>query len=141
MTDTAPAPPEHPAFAINRDVAFLYEGFNQEKLLVQQCDACTLLRHPPSPFCPHCQCGDWTPFETCGEGRLHSYTVHYHPPIAPWPTPHAVGLADMAEGFRFVAAIPGAAPDALRIGQPVKVCYVAAGEERKLACFSIGAGE
>lgn len=138
MTGTSASSAEHPAFAINRDVAFLYDGFNEGKLLVQQCDRCQVLRHPPSPFCPTCHCGDWTAVETSGEGRLHSYTVHYHPPIAPWPVPHAVGLADMAEGFRFVAAMPGVAPEAMHIGLPVKVSFVAAGEGRKLACFTIG---
>jgi uncharacterized OB-fold protein len=113
----------HPNPPINRDVAFLYDGFRSAELLVQKCTVCEKLRFPPSPFCPQCHSTDWEAIAASGEGTLHSYTVHYHPPIPPWPLPHSIGLADMKEGFRFVAAVPGIAPDALRIGQSVHVAF------------------
>lgn len=113
--------PTHSPPLINRDVGFFYEGFNQGELRVQRCNGCGSLRHPPSPFCPKCHSGDWEAVATSGRGTLHSYTIHHYPPIPPWKTPHVVGLADMAEGFRFVAAMPDTDPADLRIGQPVTV--------------------
>lgn len=133
--DTGAQVPEHAPFAINRDVAFLYDGFDRGVLLVQRCDRCAVLRHPPSPFCPECHCGEWTTIEASGRGRLHSYTVHHHPPIPPWPTPHAVALVDMEEGFRFVAAVTGVEPGSLRIGQPMVVRYMAVSGGRSLPTF------
>jgi uncharacterized OB-fold protein len=108
---------------VNRDLAFLYEGFNRRQLLIQTCDDCGALRHPPSPTCLRCQSPAWTERVTAGRGKLHSYTVHHHPPIPPWPLPHVVALADMEEGFRFVAALPGVDGETLVIGQPLRIVF------------------
>lgn len=55
-----------------------------------------------------------------GRGRVHSFTVHHHPPIAPWEAPHAVVLVDLDEGVRFLASFAGDAND-LVIGLPVEI--------------------
>ena len=116
--------PTFPRPVVVEDVAFLYEGFERRKLRVQTCRRCGKLRHPPGPVCPFCQSPEWTATATSGRGWVHSFTVHHHPPIPPWSVPHAVVLADMEEGFRFLASTQGLAPDEVRIGMPVAVDFV-----------------
>lgn len=108
---------------VNRDIAFLYEGYKLGELRVQVCTACNEQRHPPSPTCLRCHSFGWTTRTASGKGRVHSYTWHHYPPIPPWPTPHAIVLANMEEGFRFMAAMPGVTIEALRIGMPVSVGF------------------
>lgn len=145
MTASDAAKPEFattgpfPLPAVNRDFAFLYEGYNAAKLLVQKC-ANGHLRHPPAIACPVCHSLDWAAVEAGVSGRLHSYAVHHHPPIAPWPVPHAIGLADMADGFRFVAAMPYADTDRLRIGAPVRVEFFEAGDAYLLPILVMDTG-
>jgi uncharacterized OB-fold protein len=125
MTETnGGSAPRFPRPVILDYVAFLYEGFNRKELRIQYCDQCGRHRHPPSPLCPHCHSVKWTAKPTSGRGRVYSYTVQYHPPIPPHETPHPVVLADMDEGFRFLAAMRGVALDAICIGMPVAVGFV-----------------
>jgi uncharacterized OB-fold protein len=45
---------------------------------LQACDACDLLRYPPTTVCPWCMSREshWTPVE--GKGAVHSYTEVHH---------------------------------------------------------------
>lgn len=113
-----------PRPVVTPDVAFLYEGFGHRDLRIQHCDDCGLRRHPPMPSCPSCRSPRWTARNAQLAGRVHSYTVHHHPPIPPFPTPHGIVLVDMADGFRFLASIRGVAPDRIRIGAPVELRFV-----------------
>lgn len=105
----------------NRDFAFFWEGLAEGRLRLQRCDACNTWRCPPGPACNACGSLDWSIAEPGGQGTVHSWAVHHHPPIPPYSTPHVVVLADMAEGFRLMAHLAGVAPDDIAPGQPVRV--------------------
>lgn len=75
--------------------------------------------------------------EADGRGVLHSYTIHHHPPIPPWPTPHAIVLADMAEGFRFLAAVLKTDPARLAIGQPLRIAFAEVSAGYTLPYFAL----
>lgn len=115
--------------------AFLYEGFNRRELLVQHCNRCGKLRHPPNPFCPVCHCDEWTAKPVSGKGRIHSYTIQRHPPVPPYPSPHPIVLADMHEGFRFLAAADEISPEAITIGMRVQLGFVAVEPDYVLPVF------
>lgn len=112
-----------PRPVVTADVAFLHEGFAHGEWRVQTCGHCGRHRHPPSPACPVCHSLDWHATPVGLRGVVHSYTVHHHPPIPPFATPHVVVLADMDDGLRFVAALRGVAPDGVRIGMPVEIRF------------------
>jgi uncharacterized protein len=126
----SPTPAErgHNAPLSNRDFDFFYRGLEAGELLVQECDGCGLLRNPPSPCCPHCRSFAWQGKALAGTGRVHSYVVHYHPPLPGFATPHPVAVATMDEGIRLIGAMDGTAIEDMAIDAPVTVEFVRRGQ-------------
>lgn len=108
---------------LSRDYEFFFEGLKQRELRVQKCNDCGTLRHVPMPMCPKCNAFDWTSQALSGRGRVYSYTIHHHPPIPPYRTPHPIALVTMEEGVRILAAFNGPA-ETLKIDLPVRVEFV-----------------
>lgn len=118
----------HNAPCSNKDFDFFYRGLEAEQVLVQKCGRCGALRNPPSPACPECRSLEWDTVALSGEGTVHSFTVHHHPPLPGFATPHPVVLADMAEGVRLVGAMDGTPADAIRIGMQLRFEYLRRGD-------------
>lgn len=120
--DDRPAPPPgriRPP--LSPDVGWWWhDGIEQGKLLIQRCDACGVLRHPPRPICGQCQSMEWGHVESTGKGVVHSYVIMHHPPLPGYEMPMAVGLIDLEEGTRVVAGIEGVALDQVEIGMRVQ---------------------
>lgn len=112
----------------NRDYEFFYQGLRDHKLLVQKCGNCGAVRNPPGPMCPNCRSLEWAPLECSGRGSVYSYTIHYHPPLPGYDMPHAIALADMAEGFRLLGSFAGAKGSEPSVGMPIKIEFVQSGE-------------
>ena len=55
---------------VTPDTEFFWSGLREERLLVQRCDDCGLLRHPPRPMCPRCNSLEWGTVEASGR-ELH----------------------------------------------------------------------
>lgn len=106
---------------VNHDNAFFWEGVRTRALLVQRCDGCDRLRHPPGPMCPWCQELRWSAQPASGRGTVHSFVVAHRPLPPGFVAPHVVVLADMDEGWRFVASLAGPVPD---IGDRVRTGFV-----------------
>jgi uncharacterized OB-fold protein len=120
--------PSHSAPLSNRDFDFFYEGLERQRLLIQRCDDCQALRSPPSPGCPRCGSTAWTPVEARGTGTLFSYTVHHHPPLPGFDTPHPVGLIELDEGVRVVGGLEAIPLNRITIGMPVAAEFIRRGE-------------
>ncbi len=64
---------------------------------LQHCDACQLLRYPPTTACPWCMSpkSNWVPVE--GKGAVHSYTEVHHAiqPAFKAHTPYLILLVDL----------------------------------------------
>jgi uncharacterized OB-fold protein len=118
----------HSAPLSNRDFDFFYEGLERQRLLIQRCDACDVLRTPPSPACPNCGSTAWTAVAARGTGTLFSYTVHYHPPLPGFKTPHPVGVIDLDEGVRVVAGLEAIPLERIKIGMTVTAEFIRRGE-------------
>lgn len=118
-------PGGRPRPSLNQDVAFFWEGAARGELLVQRCDACGALRHPPGPGCPDCASLDWTPVPVSGHGTIHSFVRHHHPPIPPFESGHPVVLVELDEGPRLVSELvpEDAAREDLAIGMRVAVRF------------------
>jgi|TARA_R110002110_G_scaffold230905_1_gene446777 uncharacterized OB-fold protein len=122
----------------NADSQELWDGMQQEKLLLQECGDCGALDFMPRHMCPVC----WSPNrkwrEASGEGTVHSFSIVRRassPAFAP-RTPYVVALIDLAEGPRMPTALIGDEALSVAIGDPVKMTFEERGDE-KLAVFQL----
>ncbi|MFI9580873.1 bifunctional MaoC family dehydratase N-terminal/OB-fold nucleic acid binding domain-containing protein [Streptomyces sp. NPDC052236] len=129
------ARPEHkrrvarPRPVINRDNAGFWEGVAEHRLLIQRCAGCGTLRFPWLPGCNACGSPEWDTVEASGAGTVYSYVVMHHPPFPAFDPPYAVGLIELAEGVRMVSNVVGVPYDKVRIGMPVQLEFMRAGDE------------
>ena len=127
--------PTFPQPLVNLDNAFLYEGFSVSELRIQRCLECQQLRVPPGPVCPACHSENWDTICSEGAGRVYSYTVHHHPPIPPFPSPHAILLVDLLEGVRCVASMWDVPTEGIQIGMEVRLGFRKLAENLVLPIF------
>lgn len=110
-----------PRPAINRDNAFFFEALGRGELVIQRCDSCEELRHPPVPMCPHCHALEWSAAAMTGRGAVFSHVVMHHPIVPPFEAGYAVGLIELEEGPRMIMNIEGIAANDIEIGMSVSV--------------------
>jgi len=143
----APAPsiPSNPTSPmrplVTPDTAFFWEGTALGELRIQRCPDCGALRHPPGPMCPACGTpGDGGYVVAAGTGEVFSYVVHHHPPVPGKKLPMVVALVQLPEGVRMVGELPGAAPDRVRIGRPVRVAFARVDDDLTLPVWRLAEG-
>jgi uncharacterized OB-fold protein/acyl dehydratase len=119
-----PDRPLRPRPAVTKDNAWWFEGAREHRLLIQRCDNCGVLRHPPRPMCDRCRSLDWSPIEAAGRGTVYSFVVNHYPQVPAFDYPLAVGLVELEEGTRLVANLIGLEPSQIRIGMPVVLEWV-----------------
>ena len=102
-----------------------WEAAREKRLVVQECQSCGQVWHPPLPRCPHCHAADPGWREASGDGMVYTYTVVRHPTHYAFAAqiPYVLAIVELAEGPRLVTAITGAAPDEGRVGQPVRAVF------------------
>ena len=55
-----------------------WDACNEERLVVQNCTACTRLQHPPDGACSDCGSADHLEWrEMNGRGKIHGYCIMY----------------------------------------------------------------
>lgn len=119
----------------NHDNAHFWQGLRDGKLLIQKCDDCGELRHPPQPMCEHCQSLNWSTIESKGKGTVYTYTVMHYPEIPPFDYPNAIVLVDLEEGVRIVSQLIGTKPDDIEIGMKVEMKLTEVQEDMTLPLF------
>jgi 3-oxo-4,17-pregnadiene-20-carboxyl-CoA hydratase alpha subunit len=129
------APQRRPRPSISADTAFFWEGAKCGELWIQRCSSCGTLRHPPRPMCARCCSLEWDIVRSAGNGTLYSYTVHHYPPMPGFEMPYVVGLVELDDGVRMLANVIDVSPDALTIGMPLEVTFVAVDDELTLPMF------
>lgn len=128
-----PAP--HPTV----DDAPFWQACQERHLVIRHCDSCARFFHPPMPCCPRCGSFElsWKPVS--GRGTVYTYTVGHqavHPALKDHgPYNVAVILLDDADDVRLVTNVVDVAPQDLRIGLPVAVCFEQAGDGSLLPRF------
>jgi uncharacterized protein len=102
-----------------------WEAAREGRLVVQQCQSCRQVWHPPLPSCPHCHSASLGWHETTGAGTVYTYTVVRHATHFAFADkiPYVLALVELAEGPRLVTAITGCAPDEVRVGLPVRAVF------------------
>jgi uncharacterized OB-fold protein/acyl dehydratase len=127
--------PNRPRPAVNLDNAFFFEGARDGKLLIQRCSPCGALRHPPGPMCPRCRSLDWETVQASGKGTVYSFVVNHYPQVPAFDYPLAVALIELEEGVRLVSNVIDIAPEAVEVGLPVEVTFVAFDDDLTLPQF------
>ena len=109
--------------SMSPDTQFFWDGLREHRLLIQRCDDCGALRHPPRPMCPACTSLAWGTIDSAGLGTVHSFVLPQHPPDPFIPAPYVVVLVELAEGPRLISNLIDVDPADVHIGMPVEVGY------------------
>ena len=109
--------------AISPDTQFFWNGLREHTLLIQRCNGCQSLRHPPQPMCPKCRSLDWEATESSGHGTVYSFVMPHEPKFPFFDYPYIVALIELAEGVRLVSNLTGIDPADVTVGMPVEVHY------------------
>ncbi len=124
-----------PRPALTPDNAFFFDGARRGELLIQRCASCASLRHPPRPACAACRSFEWDTLVASGRGTVYSYVVVHHPQVPAFDYPLPIAVVALEEGTRLVADLVGVAPDAVSVGMPVVVEFVAVDDDLTLPMF------
>ena len=102
-----------------------WEAAREKRLVVQECQSCGQVWHPPLPRCPHCHAPGPAWRQVSGDGTIYTYTVVRHPTHYAFAgaVPYVLAIVELAEGPRLVTAITGAAPEEVRVGQRVRAVF------------------
>jgi uncharacterized OB-fold protein len=108
--------------------------FTAGVLTLQQCTHCKHVQHPPDEVCEVCQGFELGGFVTAGDGRIESVAVvtqAVHPLLAA-RVPYAIVLVSVADapGILIAGNVVGRDPDAVRIGDRVRVVFEEATDPR-----------
>lgn len=117
--DARPLPqltPENRAF---------WTGGEHGRLMIARCTACRHWIHPPSPICPRCRGREVSPEAASGRGVVATFTINVQPWRPAMEVPYVVAIVELDEqpGLRLTTNLVRIAPDAVRIGQRVKVVF------------------
>jgi uncharacterized OB-fold protein len=102
-----------------------WAGAQRHELLLQHCQACGHIWHPPLPRCPACHLDDieWTP--ASGRGHLYTYTAAYHATHAAMAdkVPYIIALVQLEEGPRVLTNLRNCAEADASVGMPVHLIF------------------
>jgi uncharacterized OB-fold protein len=101
--------------------------FTSGVLTLQRCQDCGHVQHPPEEVCASCQGCEFDGFESAGHGRVESVAIVHHPvhPALGDRVPYAIVLVSVADapGLLIAGNVVGTAPEAVRIGDVVRVVF------------------
>ncbi|KWT82101.1 hypothetical protein APY03_4965 [Variovorax sp. WDL1] len=90
----------------------------QGQLMLKKCLGCGDFHFYPRPVCPHCLSGNTQWSRTSGEGVIYSFSVMRRSAV-----PYVIAYVQLAEGVSMMTNVVDCDPDALRIGQKVRLTF------------------
>lgn len=125
----------HPA--IDEESKPYWDGLMNGKLYIQYCDDCHQYIFYPRTICPHCFSEEISWQESCGIGKIYSFTV-VHQAFGPFKceTPFVVGIIELDEGVRMMTRILGDM-DRIAIDKPVSVVFAKVESDFVLPYFQV----
>ena len=102
------------------DNKWWWDACDEGKVLIQRCQDCQTLRHPPRPMCGDCQSMAWDSIESSLDGEILSHTELHHPKIPGYQYPLVCAVIKLGEGTNLVANVVGCEPADVHIGMRVK---------------------
>ena len=107
-------------------------------LVVQHCPRCDRLQHFPRPWCTACLHDALDYVDVSGLGTVYSFTVirrNANPAFAA-RVPYVLALIDLDEGVRVTSNVVDCDPDAVHVGQRVRVCFEDADDGHAVPLFT-----
>jgi uncharacterized OB-fold protein len=102
------------------DNKWWWDACDEGKILIQRCQSCQTLRHPPRPMCGECQSMEWDSIESTLDGEVMSYTALRHPKIPGYPKDPICAVIKLGEGTSIVSNLVGCEYEDVSIGMKVK---------------------
>ena len=117
-----------------------YARLAQGRLATTRCTGCGATAWPPRGFCGQCASDAFEWVDLSGEGTVHAFTVQDTGLPAGFEGPRVFAIVKV-DGHRIFALVTGAAPDAVAIGQrvrlmPLRVADDSKGQPRWLPAFT-----
>ncbi len=85
------------------DSAFFWEACERGELVVQKCEPCNKLWHPPRAICPQCHSTEKTEEKLSGQGKVLSWARQVRPASFGFKESPWIILVELDEGVRFVS--------------------------------------
>ena len=121
------APYEKPLPQPDEDTKGFWEGCRQHQLVIQKCQECNALRHPPRRMCPRCHSRDLTWEKVSGRGTLYSFIVIHQPVLSSFHSdaPYNVVQVALEEQADVILTgnVVGCSNDELRVGMGLEVVF------------------
>jgi uncharacterized OB-fold protein len=119
LANDAPLPvltPETEAF---------WTGGREGALRILRCGQCARYVHPPTPVCPHCRGRNVAPATVSGRAVIDSFTINHQKWLQEMRVPFTIAVVALAEqaDIRLTTNIVNVPPEAVYIGQPVRVLF------------------
>jgi len=119
------------------DDAQFWAGLRDGRLLLQRCEDCGALRHPPRPACARCgsTASTWSP--AAGTGEVWSFTVIHGPTLPEFVerTPYGAVVVRLDEGVFLVSNLVDCPIDELAVGVAVTFAPTRIDDELTLPTF------
>lgn len=111
-----------------------WEATREHRLLVQVCDACQHVQHPPRAVCTKCGSTEHlSGRESSGASSVDSWTEVHRAPRPGVEVPYVVARVRLVEGPILLSRLLGEAPWA--IGEPLAVGWLDLDDGRALPVF------
>jgi len=109
---------------------YFWCGGADGRLHILRCGACGTWSHPYVARCPACRAKAMSPQPTSGRAVVSGFTVNHQPWFPHVPVPYVIAFVQLAEQseVQLAANIVNCAPEAVRVGMPVKVLFEQYGE-------------
>jgi uncharacterized protein len=126
-----------PAPRVNIETKPFWDATAEGRLVLPHCNACGFVIWFPREFCPECHATDVTWRDASGEGVIYSFSVtrkgqgDYRN-----ATPYVLAYVELDEGPRVMTNIVDCDPDALEVGQRVRVVFHDTGQGSALYRFA-----
>jgi acetyl-CoA acetyltransferase/uncharacterized OB-fold protein len=126
-----------PLPALEPESEHFWRACRAGRLEITRCHACGWYIHPPRPVCPRCQSRELGWSAVSGRGTIASFTVNAQRWIPDMDVPYVIGLVELVEqaDLRLTTNLIGCAPEAVRIGMPVRVTFETVSDEIALPLF------
>ncbi|WP_201836438.1 Zn-ribbon domain-containing OB-fold protein [Microvirga zambiensis] len=114
-----------------------WDACNQNKFIVQKCQACGNPQYHYRAFCCHCWSEAVEDRAIEGTGTVWTFSVvnrNLTPAFASWGR-YVVGVVEVPEGVKIVTKIETPDPDSVRIGTPVRLAFARAENGQNIPFF------
>jgi uncharacterized protein len=114
-----------------------FEAAERGELVLPRCNRCGRHFFYATVLCQHCHTPDWDWQPSAGRGTIYSYTAVYRPLGSWFEAPYVVVVVELDEGIRMMGNLLGADPEAVAIGQPVRVDFAGSWQGRTVPMFRL----